>query len=457
MLGSQNTAERLLLIRCVIPLTLLALALGLTLATHRLESHSASPYPMRPALRYQETLVMAPVWAFRGGDLPTDIHLPVELSFRSGDTLSVVLSELGFAPAAAEAVISELKKYVDVRRLRPLDRYAALVGSDTEPEGFRLTVSGKGRVEVRQEDGQWRSRWRPFVEDTESRVILGVLDGSLESSIGRVGGETVLAYAMADVLQWDLDFNRDLRLGDRFQILYQTVYLDGEFHRVGDILGLIYENRGRRLEAYRFGEEHHHYDAEGRPLRKLFLRSPLRYSRVTSGFSNRRFHPVLKRNRPHYGIDYGAPTGTPVRVTAGGVVAFVGWDGGGGKTVKVRHPNGYLTAYLHLSRFAGGLRRGVRLTQGEVVGYVGSTGLATAPHLDYRIQKDGRWINPMSLKNEPAEPIPEDRMAEFVAWREELRSEMQAGRDRDDLAGRRPASAAPGGANRARNRDRVGR
>jgi murein DD-endopeptidase MepM/ murein hydrolase activator NlpD len=155
------------------------------------------------------------------------------------------------------------------------------------------------------------------------------------------------------------------------------------------------------------------------------LRSPLRFSRITSRFTGRRFHPILKTYRPHYGVDYGAPTGTPVRVTANGVVRFAARDRGGGNTVKVRHPNGYLTAYLHLSRFASGIRSGHRVSQGDVIGYVGSTGLATGPHLDYRIQRDGRWINPLTLDNKPAEPISEEQLPAFLAWRDELRLALE--------------------------------
>ena len=226
-----------------------------------------------------------------------------------------------------------------------------------------------------------------------------------------------LAILMSEVLQWDLDFTRDLRLGDRFRVAFETVYLDGSYESLGGISGLIYDNDGRRLEAYRFGDDGGYYDPEGRPLRKMFLRSPMRYSRVTSRFSHRRFHPVLKSYRPHYGVDYGAPVGTPVRSTAGGRVAFAGWDRGGGNTVKVRHPNGYLTAYLHLSRFAKGITPGRRVGQGEVIGYVGSTGLASGPHLDYRVQRSGRWIDPLSLKSEPAEPVPEEQLPAFLERR----------------------------------------
>jgi murein DD-endopeptidase MepM/ murein hydrolase activator NlpD len=232
---------------------------------------------------------------------------------------------------------------------------------------------------------------------------------------------------MAEVLQWDLDFNRDLQPADRFEILYEEIFLDGAFESIGEILALRYDNAGRSHEAYRFGEPAGYYDGEGRPLRKLFLRSPLRYSRVTSRFSNRRFHPVLKRYRPHHGVDYGAPTGTPVRATASGTVVSAGWDGGGGRTVKLRHPNGYLTAYLHLSRFASGIRRGRRVSQGDTIGYVGATGLANGPHLDYRVQRSGRWINPLAMKVEPAPPIPAEQRAGFALRRDRLRQALTDG------------------------------
>lgn len=407
---------------------LVAVAAGAYLFTRSLESDLASAPTLLPTLAYSPELVAHPMWAARvdGGLGRQD--LPVEFAFRRGETLSDALGALGFEPSEANLLTEEVAKHVDLRRLRPEDSYAAMLDSDSRLDGFRLTVNGKGQVSVWEQDGSWQSEWQPFIESTTVKAIQGELDDFLENSISRAGGHPTVAYVMADVLQWDLDFNRDLRLGDRFELLYEEVFLDGKFYRVGSILTLTYENGGKVLEAYRFGEDNGYYDSEGRPLQKLFLRSPLRFSRITSRFTGRRFHPVLKTYRPHYGVDYGAPTGTPVRVTANGVVRFAGWDRGGGKTIKVRHPNGYLTAYLHLSRFAGGIGVGRRVSQGEVIGYVGATGLATGPHLDYRIQRDGKWINPLTLDNKPAEPISDERLPEFLAWRDELRMALEEGR-----------------------------
>jgi murein DD-endopeptidase MepM/ murein hydrolase activator NlpD len=415
------------IIRAAVLMSIVVLGASVHWVTQRLEAYSRSPYPLVRALEFGHGLVASSLWAARPDHELAASELPVEFSFRRGETLSDVVGDLGLDSDEAHTLVSEIVRHVDVRRIRPVDRYAVMVNHDSELQGLRLTLDGKGYLHVSRGDAVWRGTWHPFVEETKVHMVKGYLEGALETSIRRAGGEIVLAYEMAEVLQWDLDFNRDLRLGDTFEVMYERLFLDGEFSKVGEVLALVYINDGRHLEAYRFGNDGGHYDAEGKPLRKLFLRSPLRYSRVTSGFSSRRFHPVLKRYRPHYGVDYGAPTGTPVRVTGSGTVRFAGWSGGGGKTVKVRHPNGYVTAYLHLSRYASGIRPGRRVRQGDVIGFVGSTGLATGPHLDYRIQRDGKWINPLNLDNKPAEPISAEQMPEYVAWRDQLRQAFNAG------------------------------
>ena len=408
-------------------LALLAVAFLIHSVTERVNAGSEARLPVRPALRFDDDLIATPLWAARPDQLLATAELPVEFQFRRGETLGAIVDTLGLEADEGRALVAEIARHVDVRRIRPVDRYAAMIDERSRLQGMRLTLDGKGHLYLRRAEGDWSGRWVPFLEERKTRVLRGSLEGALEVSIRRAGGEFLLAYEMAEVLQWDLDFNRDLRLGDTFELVFEEVFVDGKFARIGEIFALVYVNNGRRLEAFRFGPDGGHYDAGGKPMRKLFLRSPLRYSRITSGFSGRRFHPVLKRYRPHYGVDYGAPVGTPVRVTGSGTVGFAGWSGGGGKTVKVRHPNGYMTAYLHLSRFANGVRPGKRVKQGDVIGFVGSTGLATGPHLDYRIQRDGRWINPLSLDNKPADPIPPEQMAEFAAWRDRLLGALASG------------------------------
>ncbi len=348
-------------------------------------------------------------------------------TLRPGGTLSSLLVELGVDRREVQPIAAAASRYLDPRQLTPGLRAAAYGGAGARPSRLELALAGRGELRLERRGEGWEPAWRPFARETRVRVVRGSLAGSLEGSVERAGADPNLAYAMAEVLQWDIDFTRDLKAGDRFAALYEEVYLEGEYFGLGRVLALSYAQTHREIEAYRYGEGASFYDAEGRPLEKLFLRSPLPYSRVTSRFSSRRFHPVLKAHRPHYGVDYGAPVGTPVRVTASGTVTSAGWDGGGGKTVKVRHANGYLTGYLHLSRFASGVRAGVRVRQGDVIGYVGSTGLATGPHLDYRVQLNGRWIDPLSLQSVPAQPLSTLELASFRASREPMRRSLASG------------------------------
>lgn len=353
-----------------------------------------------------------------------------EAELRRGESLGSVLLGLGVEQASVHQAALAAARFVDLRQLRAGTPWRAYLDDEGALDRFDLVLATRGELTVRRSEGEWLSQWRPFDRRLRVRSVQGALDGSLEASVGRAGGPTELAYEMADVLQWDLDFTRDLRRGDEFRLLFEEVLIEGHEPRPERVLAVSYgRSEGRRIEAFFFGEGKNagYYDAEGRPLRKLFLRSPMPYSRVTSGYSSRRFHPVLGVFRPHYGVDYGAPVGTPVRVTASGTVVSAGWDGGGGKTIKVRHSNGYLTAYLHLSRFARGVRSGAIVRQGDVIGFVGATGLATGPHLDYRVQLNGRWINPQSIKSVPAEPISKLDQPVFVVSRDAMRLSLETG------------------------------
>ena len=369
------------------------------------------------------------------------VPFPLERWIRSGDTLDRVLTRAGVPESELRQASESVAEVLDPRRLRARDPVYSMVRRGGELVAVRLPRRGQGVVVAERTDGVWHSRYRPYRRAHVRRLVGGEVRGALESSIRRAGGPPRLASSMARVLQWDLDFNRDLRPGDRFEILYDELLLDGKAEGVAAIVALRYRNRESWLEAYRFsgaedtGAEdavaaaqsgaNRYYDGEGQPLRRQFLRSPLPYSRVTSRFSMNRFHPILKRRMPHFGVDYGAPTGTPVRATADGTVVSAGTRGGGGRTVRLRHANGYLTAYLHLSGYAEGIRSGRRVQQGQVVGYVGSSGLSTGPHLDYRVQRNGRWINPATLVNDPVPPLAADVLPAFFRHRDSLRRELR--------------------------------
>lgn len=422
-MSSSRPKSNALWMVSALALTVLAFCAWLGYTEYRARS---APKPIQ-AKHHPPMAHASPVISASGASPLADQPLPIPYEVQPGETLTTVLTGLGLEYPEALEVTAIVGEKLDPRRVQAGTPYTAVYGPENQLEAFTIEVAREGEIMARRQGAGWGGAWRQFQRRVEIRTLAGSLEGALETSIRNSGGSPVLTYAMADALQWDLDFNRDLRLGDTFQVVYEQVYLDGVDQGPGRVLALKYTNLGRTLEAYRFGEEEGFYDGEGRPLRKMFLRSPLRYSRITSGFSHSRFHPILKKNRPHWGVDYGAPVGTPVRATAAGVVTRAAWSGGGGRTVKIRHPNDYETAYLHLSRYAKGIRSGRRVAQGEVVGYVGSSGLSTGPHLDYRVRHQGRWINPTSLKGVPARPIAQKELPRFVRWRNALRESLTNG------------------------------
>ncbi|HKI85485.1 MAG TPA: peptidoglycan DD-metalloendopeptidase family protein, partial [Thermoanaerobaculia bacterium] len=335
------------LLSVVAALALLGWAIGKL--PHPAKTHSAiHEYP------YLDTGAPIPGSGPTLARFPAASAIPVGESLQRGETLSQVFGRLGLDPSEAHAATQALVQYANPRQLRAGDDYSAYFDHNERLANFRLTLERRGEVRLSRSPDGWRSHWYPYERTERLRRLSGEIRAgdSLEAAIARAGGDPALAYAMADVLQWDVDFTRDLRVGDKFTVLYQEVYLDGTYDSIGDIEALSFENRGEQLEAYRFGKDGDYFGPDGRPLKKMFLRAPLRYTRITSRFTNRRYHPILHRFLPHHGVDYGAPIGTPVRVTANGTVLFRGWDRGGGRTVKVRHSQGYVTEYLHLSRFA---------------------------------------------------------------------------------------------------------
>jgi len=243
------------------------------------------------------------------------------------------------------------------------------------------------------------------------------------------GGEP--AFDVAAIFESDVDFNTELRPGDSFKAAVETMYLEGRFSRYGRTLAAQLDPGQRVLRAVRFDgpRRTEYYTPDGVPLRKTFLRSPLKFTRISSRFSHARLHPILNVVRPHLGVDYAAPTGTPVRAAADGVVVSAGWSGGYGKVVRMRHTRGLETLYGHLSRID--VKRGQRVEQGERIGAVGMTGLATGPHLDYRTIRSGVFVNPLTIQPPPAEPI-----------RASARAAFEEARDRE-LALLEPPAAAP--------------
>ena len=367
-----------------------------------------------------------------------DVFLPKELEIIEArvpprTTMSSLLRAHALPDSLAAGVIDAVRTVFDPRKLRA-DRPYRLVrrvdGLLREfayeiDRDFLLRVMGSGDPAA----PTFGAAILPIEKHREPMTAEGTIDRETPSLIAAVdeAGENVeLAIELAGIFAGDVDFERDLQPGDRFELLFEKDTRDGEFAGYGAILAAELRNGDRRLKAVRFtvpGDKPSYYDEQGRSLKRFFLKSPLRFEpRITSRFSPRRLHPVLGVYRAHLGVDYRASAGAPVVAVAAGVVTFAGWNGGAGRMVSIRHGNGYESSYLHLSALGPGVRPGTRVAQGDVVGKVGSTGLATAAHLDYRLKKNGTWVNPVTehRKLPPGEPIPAKHMAAFMAERDRV-------------------------------------
>jgi len=240
---------------------------------------------------------------------------------------------------------------------------------------------------------------------TVPTVINGEVSNSFYQSAIDRGITSDVIMEIADIFAWDIDFLVDIRPGDTFQVIFEKHYRKGKCIGHGKVLAVRFVNQKRVYKSFYFTDSKSrscYYNKKGESLRKAFLKSPLRYSRISSHFSLKRFHPILKIYRPHYGVDYAAPIGTPVESVGNGRITFTGWKGGYGRYMRIRHNHIYETSYGHLSRFAKGLKKGSRVRQGDVIGYVGSSGLSTGPHLDFSVKKRGRFVNPLRIKSPPA-------------------------------------------------------
>lgn len=262
---------------------------------------------------------------------------------------------------------------------------------------------------------------------------------TINSSLWGAIMEQDLPYALAaefeDIYQWTVDFF-GIQQGDEFAVVYDEKFVDSTSVGIGRIWGAEFTHAGKTYYAIPFAQDSaklRYWEANGESLRKQMLKAPLKYTRISSKFSNARLHPVYKVYRPHHGVDYAAPSGTPVYSVADGVVTFRGWGGGGGNTLKIKHANGMMTGYLHLRSFAKGIAVGSRVQQGQLIGYVGSTGTSTGPHLDYRVWKNGKAIDPLKIPQEPAEPIATENVAEFEAIRDRVIAELEGRASAEEL------------------------
>ena len=339
------------------------------------------------------------------------------LTVEKNDTLDGILTAGGLTRGESALLTREFGKSFDVRRLKPGHLIRFHYALDGSVDSVQMKVTGWGELHALRKNDTFEVNAQQAVIRTVETTISATVDRSLYEAIRAAGEGPQLVPQLVDVFQWDIDFF-ELRKGDSFSFVVTKQFAGSDVVGYGPITAARFTHRGTTYEAFRHESADGfagYYARAGTPLRKQFLKAPLKFSRVTSGFSRRRFHPVLNVFRPHHGVDYGAPTGTPVMTTADGVVVEARYKSGEGNFVRIRHSASYETYYLHLSRFGKNVKKGAKVMQGDVIGYVGSTGLATGPHLDYRVTERGRWINPLNLKSITPDPLRGGALATFRA------------------------------------------
>ena len=327
---------------------------------------------------------------------------------RSGDSAGALLltwldnNETDKAVKAASAVF-------------PLNRLMIghLFSVEREADGERVTrltydINEESRLVVERTAEGFEARVDVFEFDTKLVKVSGTIESSLFEAMADAGESANLAVRLADVFSHQINFVNEVQEGDTFEMVVEKKYLGDEFRRYGDIIAARFVNDGKTFEAFRFENEKgsvHYFAADGSSLETEFLKAPLNFTRVSSGYTMHRKHPIFGKVRPHQGVDYAAPRGTPVKALGAGKVTFKGWKGGYGNTLIIRHSGGIETQYAHLSRFASSLKVGQKVAQGEVVAFVGATGTATGPHLDFRVMKNGKFVNPGTLSGARSAPV----------------------------------------------------
>jgi murein DD-endopeptidase MepM/ murein hydrolase activator NlpD len=374
-----------------------------------------------------------------------DIRLAPDTMLVSGlvprsTTLDMLLRGHGVAADAAFGAVNAAREVFDPRRLRALQPFSLERSVEGTIRFFQYEIDNDRFLRIspsKPGSAVFAAAVLPIPKTLIRAAAAGRIDEdtpSLFQSMTGAGEGAELAIALAEVFSGEIDFNSDLQPGDGYALAFDKYTRDGRPSSYGDITAAEFRNDGRVLRAIRFtvpGGKAAYYDELGRSLRRFFLRSPLKFEpRITSRFSSSRRHPVLHTNRAHRGVDYAAPTGAPAIAAAAGVVVSASYDGTNGRMVRVRHPSGYESYYLHLSAFGPGIRSGVRVEQGQTVGLVGATGLATGPHLHYGLTRNGVFVNPLRehLNQPPGEPVPAAAMAAFTAERDRALAQLEAAR-----------------------------
>ena len=350
-----------------------------------------------------------------------------QFKVKKGDSMALIFRRAGEQAKTLHNIISSGKAAERLKHLQVGQIIEFGYSQDNQLQELRFSPRKTQQLIVSRETGQWQSDL--ISEEVETRLehTTAVIKDSLFLSGSRAGLSDNTIMQLAGIFGWDIDFALDIRNGDQFSIIYETRHLDGEKIGAGEIIAAEFINQGKSYQAVRYTDPENdteYYSPDGRSMRKAFLRTPVKFSRISSRFTNKRWHPVLKRWRSHRGVDYAASRGTPIKATSNGKVSFKGRKGGYGKAIFLQHGKTYTTVYGHLKGYAKGLRKGSKVKQGQVIGYVGSTGLATGPHLHYELRVNGVHRNPLKVKLPKAHPIAKKYLQDFNSEAQPLLTQL---------------------------------
>jgi len=360
--------------------------------------------------------------------LPVDSFHVEENNVRANESLSDILTDRGVPSRVIDRIAHLPSSVFDLRKMKSGNGYAVFYSRDSLRIPLYFVYS-EDEVNYYQYQLSFDScKVIPGKNEvtTEKKIVTGTINSSLWNAMKENNLDPMLAIHLSDLFAWTIDFFA-IQKGDHFTVLYNQDYVKGEKIGVGIIHAAIFSSSGQDFYAFHFEQEdgQNYFDEQGRSIRKEFLKAPLKFSRISSRFSAARMHPVLRIVRPHFGVDYAAPSGTPVYTIGEGVVITRAYQPGGGNFVKIRHNSVYTTTYMHLSKFASGIQAGTRVKQGDLIGYVGSTGLSSGPHLDFRVFMNGFPTDPLKLKSPPADPVSERNKPAFMLLRDKLLKELK--------------------------------
>lgn len=361
-----------------------------------------------------EVTVSAPA---ESQSLPLEQRYPYIIEPRT--SFATALKKLDISSQDIHQIVVAAKPHKDLGRLQSGTRFQVYFaeGNGSQFQGIRIKLSPQEVLFVQKNNNVWIAE--KIIKKVDTRVVTfkGVVKSSLWESAAEANMNPTLISELAEIFAWQVDFAREVQEGDRWRLSVEEELVLGEHIGWGSILSAEYENSEDVHTAILFrkdDEDVGYYAPDGTSLKRVFLKSPIQYGRISSKFQKRRFHPVLKIARPHNGVDYAAPVGTPIRAVGDGVIAAIGPRGGGGNVITLRHNATYTTAYKHLSRFAKGLRTGAKVQQGQTIGYVGTTGLSSGPHLHFEFFVNGRYVDPLGQKFPTAEPVAKNHLTEFT-------------------------------------------